>query len=78
MADRECIALAELRAALESGEPGLPEQWRAAFGSVKEAATWAGKNHPNPAARGLFMAVSQLGSSFDARRATGVRSGVLR
>ena len=43
MADSECIARAELRVALESGEPGLPQQWRGAFLSVEEIILWAGQ-----------------------------------
>ena len=64
MAASKCMARAELRAALESGEPGLPEQWGAAFGSVREAAAWAGQHHPNLLARALFMAVSQVDANM--------------
>jgi len=66
MADRECMARAELRAALESGEPGLPEQWGAAFASLSDALAWAGQHHPHFLARTLFMAVSELDASFRA------------
>lgn len=66
MAIEKCIALAELRSVLDSGEPGLPEQWGAAFGSVREAAAWAGQHHPNLVARALFMAVSQIDANMRA------------
>lgn len=66
MADSECIARAELRVALESGEPGLPQQWRAAFSSVEEMLSWAGQHHPNLLARTLFAAVAELDASLRA------------
>ena len=78
MADEECMARAELRAALGAGEPGLPEQWRAAFGSVDEMVAWAGKHHPNLLARGLFMAVSELSASFKGQRGLEARWGAVR
>lgn len=66
MADEECMARAELRAALESGEPGLPGQWRAAFSSLEETVAWAGQHHPNLLARTLFAAVAELDANFRA------------
>ncbi|OFK10527.1 hypothetical protein HMPREF3005_13475 [Staphylococcus aureus] len=67
MADSECIARAELRAVLESGEPGLPQQWRAAFRSPEDALVWVGQHHPNLLARTLFAAVAELSASFKAQ-----------
>lgn len=64
MADEECMARAELRAVLESGEPGHPEQWRVAFSSSEEMVAWAGQHHPNLLARTLFAAVGELAASF--------------
>lgn len=63
MAIEKCIALAELRAVLETGEPGLPGQWSAAFGSLQEAADWAAQNHPDPLVRGMCMAVSVMAAA---------------
>ena len=63
MAIEKCIALAELRAVLETGKPGLPGQWSAAFGSLREAADWAAENHPDPLARAMCMAASVMAAA---------------